>query len=475
MEVTRILADFVTSTDYSGIPVRAREIAKDAIMDSLGVALAGARDDTGRIIVEHVRSLGGKAESGVIAGGFRTSPPQAALANGIMIHALDYDDVAPGLLFHPSAPLLPTILALGEKYQVPGEKVIEAYVIGVEVETQVCRGLGAKHYAVGWHITSTASVFGAVAGAARVLGLSSQQVRRAFGIAASQASGLRQNFGSMTKPFHAGNAARGGVTAAMLAQQGFTADENILESRFGFLPVFGYGEAVPEKIVEGLGNPFKIVSVPGLGLKPYPTCGETHRCIGAMLNLITRYNIGADDVVEVVCRTSDRVPEVVIHSRPKTALEGKFSMEFCMAVALVDGEVGLKQVTDEKVNDPRVKAIIPKVKYYHPESMSGLKGLLYVPPPGMSREQWEREVPPEAVTVKLKDGREYTAEMRVPKGRDKNPMTTEDKQKKYRDCASLILGSGKVEKSLTMLSKLEEVKDIRKLMDIVCFPGTLIA
>ena len=448
METTEQIAQFVVQTSYAGIPGEAVAVAKKAILDGLGVMVAGSTEPAGKIIAEHVKELGGAPQAGVIAQGFRTSVVQAALANGTMAHALDYDDVLAPMTGHPTVVVLPVVLALGEMYHRTGRNVLEAYIVGVEVAARIGSGIGRRHYAVGWHSTATLGTLGAAAAAAKMLGLGVMETRIALGIAASEAGGLRQNFGTMTKPFHAGNAARNGIVAAMLAQKGFTADDSIIESSLGFCSILGgEGQYNLALMTKNLGNPFAIVK-PGLELKPYPCCRFTHRCIDAILQIIAEHHPAAEEVTEVECQTSPSLPQILIHHRPRTSLEGKFSMEYCLARALLDGKIGIGQFAEEKILEPTVQELLQRVRYVHPEGA-------------------ETERRSEVVTVRLKNGREYSHEVFIAKGAPENPMTMAELTAKYRDCASLVFSSEVVERSLQMVNQLEEVRDIAKLAHLL--------
>ena len=448
MGTTEQIARFIVGTDYDNIAAEAVRLAKDAILDGLGVTLAGSTEPASVIITRYVMELGGATQAGVIGSGFKAPASLAALANGTMAHALDYDDVLVLMSGHPTVPVLPVVLALGEMGHSPGKDVLAAYIVGVEVEGRVGSGIGRRHYAVGWHSTATLGALGAAAAASKLLGLGVAETRMALGIAASEAGGLRQNFGTMTKPFHAGNAAKNGIIAAMLAEKGFTADESILETPFGFCAVLGgEGEYNLARMTENLGHPFAVVE-PGLDMKPYPCCRITHRCIDAILHIIEEYHPAVEEVAEVECQTSPFSPQVLIHHRPKTALEGKFSMEYCMARALLDGEIKLAQFSEEKVLDPKVQELLQRVKYVHPEAVEGQRL-------------------PEVVTVKLRDGRKYSHEVLIAKGAPGNPMTIAELQVKYRDCANLVLPHADTERSLELVTHLEEVKDIAELATLV--------
>ena len=295
---------------------------KRVSLDCLGAALAGYSHPIGKIITDFVKESGGSPKATVIGAGFKTSPHEAALANGTMAHALDYDDYSLVLAGHPSVSLLPSILAIGEDRGISGKKVLTAYIVGFEIESKLGAGVNFRHYELGWHATCTLGTLGAAAACSSILGLDIEKTRMALGIAASEASGLRQNFGTMTKPFHAGLSARNGVIAALLAEKGFTADKNILEAEFGFCNLFcGKGEYDSERITSNLGNPFAIFE-PGISIKPYPSCGGTHTALDAMLYLAKENDINPSDVEEIGVDVPELLPRVLIHSNPKTGLEG---------------------------------------------------------------------------------------------------------------------------------------------------------
>lgn len=451
MTITETVSDFVVGTSYDDIPQEAVTAAKRAILDCLGCAVAGIPEPGSEIVRGYIADLGGRPEATVVGGGFKASAPETALANGTMAHALDYDDVAVSWVGHPSVAILPAILALGERERLSGRKALEGYVLGFEVGAKLGAAIGFGHYMWGWHATVTLGTMAAAAASARMLGLDAHEVRMALGLAASLAGGTRQNFGTMAKPFHAGSAARNGVVSALLAARGFTADEDILGGAMGFLKLFSGGaEYDPARVTAGLGQPFDLVS-PGVSMKPYPCCRLTHRCIDAMLHIIDEHHPRAEDVESVVCLTSEANPQVLIHSRPRAALEGKFSMQYCMAIALIDGMVGLQQFTDEKVLDPRAQGLLSRVAFAHPQGLSGAEIL----------------GTPERVTVRLRDGTELSHEVLVAKGDPPNPMSDEEVAAKYRDCASSYLSTGDVQRSLELVSSLEEVEDVAVLMGLL--------
>jgi 2-methylcitrate dehydratase PrpD len=270
----------------------------------------------------------------------------------------------------------------------------------------------------------------------------------ALGIAASKAAGLRQNFGTMTKPLHAGEAARSGIEAAQLAQRGFTADPHILEARFGFFnTLVGSGEFVPETVVDDFGAPYEIVS-PGIGVKPYPACRQTHRAIDAMLALVHAHQLVPDEVSEVVCETSARMLDFLVYHRPQTGLEGKFSMEYCLVAALLHGQIGLAQFTDSSVQEARAQDLLQRVRLVHPDQ---------------AQPDWDT-VLPDVVQVVLRDGRRFQQRVDIPKGDPALPLTWEELAAKFQDCATLVLPASQVQEAMQHLVHLEELPTLQPLM-----------
>jgi 2-methylcitrate dehydratase PrpD len=455
MGTTEQVAEFLVNTRFEQIPVEAIDVAKGAVIDCLGVAIAGSQTEIGRIVARWAKEMGGALVAGVIGGAFKTAPAIAARTNGTMAHALDYDDVTRNT-GHPTPPLLPTLLALGEMQRASGRELLEAYVVGFELESKLGNCMSRKHYAHGWHSTSIFGTMGAAAAAAKLLKLDVWQTQMALGLAASEAGGLRQNFGTMTKPYHAGLAASNGVIAATLARQGFTSAPDILEGEFGFLRVFGMpGEYDERKINETLGNPWNLVAH-GIGLKPYPCCRNAHRPLDAMLALVQTQKFSPDDVERIECEISAHVTKVMTYPKAHTGLEGKFSLPYCLAVAVCDQRVGIRQFADTRVNDPQVQALSSRVHIVHP----------------YDKTEWDTdELLPCIVRVCLKDGRVLEQSADAPRGDPGNPLTWAQIAGKYRDCARELLSEGDAEHTLDLLHRLEELPNLVEVMEILTFKG----
>ncbi len=447
--VEELFAALIAQTKYEDLPREAIESAKKSIIDCIGVAMAGSTEPEGRIIRDEIKGWGGQPEAAVIGGGFKTSVTAAALANGTMAHALDYDDICGSWLGHPSVVLVPTLLALGEKRQSSGKDIIVAYVVGLEVGARLGITVGRQHFAHGWHNTSALGTIAATGAAARLLGLNTGKIVMALGIAASLASGIRENFGTMAKPLHAGNAARNGSFAALLAERGFTASEKALTGEFGFCKVLG-GEKYDLEALFKKSSPLAIVS-PGIWLRAYPSCGGSQSAVDAALQLRREEAFNLEDIAEVECGLSKFLIGILPYHRPKTGTEGKFSLEHCIAAALIDGEVRLAQFSDERVAAPDIQNFIPRVKYYHPPELGDTMDPLV----------------PVTVTIRLKNGTKYSRTVQFPKGAPQNPLRQADVQDKFQDCAQRILPAEKITELMTLLSRLEKVEKVNSIADII--------
>jgi len=417
-------------------------LARLGITDFIGVAFAGLGEKQSRIIIDHVQEMGGSPQATVIGGNPSTSSSLAALANGTIGHSLDYDDMAISLIAHPSVFLAPAIFAVGESSGATGKEILAAYVIGYEVACHIGKPLIQSHYTQGWHSTATFGTLGAAAAVAWLLKLTHQQVQMALGIAASLAAGLRQNFGTMTKPLHAGRAAANGIQAAYLARAGFTSAANIIEAPMGFAKAFGHrGEVDWTSVIARLGKSFLITSPEGLSIKPYPSCGFTHCAIDAAIAINDEYKIDIEAIEDIELGVSPFDKEILIHHNPKTGLEGKFSLEYCVVRALVSDEVRLKHFTAESETESQVRSLAEKMKWVekYPLPVMGT-------PEGFGTK---------SVTVKMKDGRHLTQEVPIAKGMPQNPLSIQEFEAKFRDCASVNLDNEKIEKCLSLLSELE--------------------
>lgn len=449
--ITERIAHFIAEIDSKDVPDEAYKIARMAIIDFIGVALVGSKEETGIIISDCIREMGGKASSRVIGSAFKTTPHLAALANGTIGHALDYDDLSFTYGAHPSVTLVPVILAVGESAKASGKDILTAYIVGFEACAHISSPIAQSHYMHGWHSTGNIGILGATAAAARLLKLNVQQIKKAYGIAVSAASGLRYNIGTMTKPFHAGNAASNGTLAAYLARKGFTAREDAIEAPTGYARVFGCNTEIDwEKAAANLGKVFAITKS-GIGFKPYPSCGGTLGVTDAAIYLRNLYKIDPAAIEQIILGVGPFENRTLIHN-PVKGLEGKFSMEYCTSRALLSGKVGLQDFTDEQVNQPEIRKLLActKCEERYPMAVMGSDAS------GLN---------PQSITIKIRDGKEYFRETPIIGGMPITPMTEEQIENKYKDCASTILDKTAVEESLKMLKELPKLKNIKALMN----------
>lgn len=445
MTATARLAEFVVKTSLRDCPDAAIGQVRRAALDTLGVMLAGAAEPVAAAVRAVARAEGGTPLCTVIGTSMRAAPTWAALANGTAAHAHDFDDTNFALLGHPSAPLLAAALACAEAEPADGAAVALAYLIGFEVSVALGLALNPDHYTRGWHATSSIGTLGCAAAACSILGLDPAQTRHALGVAASLASGLKENFGSMTKPFHAGHAARNGVFAALAAREGLTASDSALEGRQGYAAAFGQAALAPEAF-DALGQRWQVLTS-GIAVKPYPSCALTHSAIDALLALRAEHAGVADRVAEVVVGVSHVVPDVLRHAAPGNGLERKFSMQYCAAAALATGRVDLASFDDARTLDEGTRALMPRVKMVVDPTL----------PQGLDQHAWTR------VTLRLRDGRAIESPPRGASGHPDQPLTDAQLRDKFLACAGPVLGDGEAEGVATQLTHLEDIPDIRAL------------
>lgn len=453
--LTNYVARFVVETRLEDIPGGVLELGKKSILDGLGLALAGSRAQSGAICRQYLVHLGVCDGQTTVAGSvLKTRPRFAAWANGVSIHADDFDDTqlsaakdrVYGLLAHPTVPVLPAILALSEGRGISGGEFMLAYHLGVEVECKIAEAISPRHYQDGFHSTGTCGPFGSAAACAKLMRFELPKILNAFGLVASQSGGLRENFGTMTKPFQAGHAAESGLLSAELVALGWTAAEQILEAERGFFHAFG-GTFDPAAITDRLGKPWTFAS-PGISLKPYPSGSLTHPAMTELARLIAVNNFQAFQVEKLEVGANHNMTTTLLHHHPKTGLEAKFSMEFCMAILLLRGKAGLSEFTDQVVQRADVQENIRKVNFYvDPEAESA----------GYDKMT-------SLLKIHLKDGRVITGHADFGKGSPADPMTFEDAAVKFRGCADYAeWPKAKTEKIIAFVSSLESVPDMSGL------------
>ncbi len=445
MSTTETLAKLIAEMKNDSMPTEVLEAAKAVILDGIGVMLAGSREEPARIVADYVRDMGGNSLCSVFGQGFSTSPVMAAFANGVAGHVLDYE-VMWYPATHPTSPTLPPILALAEMHgsKISGKDALAALVVGFEVQGRLRLASANLVAGAGFHPPGLVGVMGSAAASSRLLGLDSHKTRMALAISASRAGALSANIGTMTKSTHCGNAARMGLESALLAARGFTGNEEIMEHPTGYARVlFGEGFDL-EAVTQGFGNPYRLVD-PGVAIKKHPSQYGTHRGIDAALELRQRYPIQPEKIASV--RIETPVMPYVSRPFPSTGLEGKFSFQYTVAAALLDGAVTIDTFTDERRFAVDMEEMLNKTDLYmNPEI------------PANFEEMWA------SVEVSMGDGQAYTVRCDRPRGIWGNPLTREERLTKFRSCASLVLSHEAVERCIEVVEGLENAKSLQELI-----------
>jgi 2-methylcitrate dehydratase PrpD len=444
MTVSMRLAEFIVRARLEDCPPETRSAVCRAALDTVGVTLAGASAPVAQVLRRVLRAESGPPLCTVIGTRLRTGATAAALANGAAGHAHDFDDTNFVLMGHPSVPLLAATLAAAEAEMSDGAGVTLAYIVGFEVGAALGARLNPSHYERGWHATSTIGTLACAAAAAKILNLDVAATTTTLGIAASLASGLKENFGSMTKPFHAGHAARNGVWAALLAREGLSASAAALDGQQGYFVAFG-GQGNLEAALEGLGQHWQLLES-GFAVKPYPSCAFTHATIDTLLELRERYRLDPDEVAHVEVGVTRVVPPVLLHTHPATALERKFSMPFCAAAALVEGRVDLDSFEDGPPA-PAIEKLMPRISMVVDHTL----------PDQREQHAWSR------VTIHLSDGRVIGTAPRGAQGHPDQPLSPRALRAKFVACASRAIPREQAEAVADQLADLEHVPDIRAL------------
>jgi 2-methylcitrate dehydratase PrpD len=417
-EVTRTLAHYLVRSRFTDLPPEVVHEAARALLNWLGCAVGSARHETVERALKALQPFFGAAQAGILGRPERADILHAALLNGISSHVLDFDDTHARAV-HPSAPVLPALLAFAEWRPVTGAELVHAFVLGVEAECRIGLSVFPEHYAIGWHITGTAGVFGAAAAAGKLLGLNEQQMAWALGIAATQSAGLREMFGSMCKSLHPGNAARNGLAAALLAAHDFTSSDRAIEAPRGFAHVLST-KFEPEIITADLGKRFELLSNM---YKPF-ACGlVVHAMIDGCLQLKHEFGLRGDEIVQLTGRVNPLVLELTAIRKPRSGLEGKFSVFHAAAAAIVHGSAGEAQFSDATVRDPRVVALRDRVEVTADPSLRKLEA---------------------HVRIALKDGRILERHVTHALGSLERPMSDADLEAKFRSLAGGVIAEHQV-------------------------------
>jgi 2-methylcitrate dehydratase PrpD len=450
MGVTENLAKFVVETRFADLPGPGVHLAKLCILDAVGCALYSSTTPVGRIMIGFTKDVGGSPVATVLGTQVRTSAVNAALANGTLANAEDYDSNGPG-----GGLVMAAVLALGEELQASGQDILTAYLVGFEVQAKVGQNIGGDVYGKGWHAPSAVGTLGATAAAAKLLQLDVSQTCMALGMAASQSSGLRGNAGSMTKGLHTGNAARAAVTAAKLALRGMTANPGIMEHRFGYVAVFGEQQAQLGQMGQNIGKPWAIMGegtdrATGARIKAWPCGVVNHGPIFGILDLAATYKFRHQDIEAIRIETPANPLTMGTYIKvPTTGFEGKFSTWYTVAAAAIDGKIDFESFTDASVVRPEVKALLKRIQIQQTHEYIGR-------PPRVSGGDggfWD-------ITVQLKNGNEVSTHVR---GNGKN-LVGDQIIDKYRDLAGRVLPEAQVKHSQELLMTLDSLGNTRELL-----------
>ena len=421
MTLAQELANRIVSTTYGALTPAAIRAAKVGLLDTIAVGIAGSSEDAAVI---SRRITGSEAGNALVWGtGKRTIPLEAAFLNGIAANVLDFDDCTDNLGGHPSAPILPALIALAEERRASGRDLLTAYVAGFETETSLGRGVNFHHYEKGWHPTATLGVFGAAAACSRLLELDTDKTARALALCASLACGVKSNLGSMGKPMHVGQCSRSGLMAARLAAEGYTGNMDAFEHHQGFLEVFnGAGNYSIERILEKWGTPWEI-EMPGIAIKQYPCCLSTQSAVDLMLDLVRKHDVKVDQVSRVDARFAARRLEHTNRPQPRSALDAKLSVQYVLARALTDRSVSLPHFEGESFREPRVQQAmaIVEVQPFDEAALSRLGDF------GAT------------IEIEVKDGRRFDGAIGRPVGHEPGkPLAPELLKAKFESCVARL-------------------------------------
>jgi 2-methylcitrate dehydratase PrpD len=446
MSIARELAKRITAMRADDMPAEALAWSRIALLDTVGVTLAGAHEEAPRI-VEEVLASPAAGPSLVFGGSSRIGCLDAALINGTAAHALDYDNATNTMFGHASATMLPALLAAGEAFGGSGRDLLAAHVAGFETGARLGRGLNMHHYEKGWHPTSTLGVFAVAAACAHFLKLTEEQTATALALATSLAAGIKANFGTMTKPLHVGQCARGGLMAALLARKGFTANPDAFEHKQGYFNVFnGAGNFEAAKILEGWGEPLDIVA-PGACYKQYPCCASTHAAVDAALDI--RAQLGPFDPAAIARVESWTSAQRLAHTnrpQPASSLDAKFSVQYCVARALLDGKVVFEHLEGEAYRDPKTCDLLARV---------------HAAPFAEGTFAAGNHVGAE-VKVTLADGRAFSSKIAKSLGRTSaNPVAPAAMLTKFESCAARVLPAAQVHAVAQAIEAFERCTSIR--------------
>lgn len=421
--------------------------------DGLGCILAGARERPSQIALEYIQEFGGRAVCSILGRkGIRSDPASAMTVNGLAAHVHDVDDVLVSIDGHPTTVVLPAVLAGAEMVKASGEDTLMAYITGIEVLRLIGEGFNhnARYYCLGWHATSTLGIFGATAALGRLLGLNEQQLVYALGIAASESSGLKNNFGTMVKPLHAGRAAAKAFYAVQLAKRGFVSSPEIMEGNEGLAHVTVKNVDM-DRVRQAMQPGDSVFLTPGLSMKPWPCCKQNHSAIAAVQNLLAKYHFTAADIEHVRCRMQPVSLDCLKYKAPATKLQGKFSVQYNVAVTLLRGTVSLADYDGVEITEPAVLDLMPRIESVLDDEIAG---------GAYNNGKYDS-----IVDIRLKDGRKFSEWVEFAKGDPAEPMTKEEINQKFIDGMARACRRDRAEAILNLVWNVDTLSCITEILD----------
>ncbi|MFA5663210.1 MmgE/PrpD family protein [Castellaniella sp.] len=442
------LAERICRFPLASITDEAVRLSKLAIIDTIGVTLAGMTEPAVKLLYGLSGLAQAPGQSTVFGCARKTSALDAALINGTSSHALDFDDFSQPFGGHQSAPLVAPLFALAEERGASGRQVIDAYVVGVETEIKIARAVNFVHYEKGWHPTSTLGVFGASAACGYLIGLDQSRMAVALALAASMAAGIKANFGTMTKPLHIGQCARQGLFSALLAERGYSANIGALEHRQGFLDVYnGPGMHDPSAMLAGWAEPLEVLGM-DMGLKQFPCCGSTHPAVMVALKIQQAYDLPVDSIRDIVVKTHRRRLPHTNNPNPTSSLEAKFSIQYAVARALVSRHVSLAHFLDDAIFEASVRQLMANMQVMPLDQDADAQG-----------GQFGAEI-----QLNLKNGRRIVDSLDSTVGRGRsNPMSDAEMWEKFGHCAQILIPEDNARAAFRLMGSLETIDDITRI------------